>query len=79
MPRINLEKRELLEMDHPPKIYNVSQSMFSIARYSGGIVFNGKFYVYLPQEDALILHEPKPRKRREKNNKNINCLQDGLL
>ena len=38
----------------PFAIRGVSMSQFSIARYSGGITFNGKYYAYLPASDELI-------------------------
>lgn len=48
-------------MNHPEKIYNVSQSQLSIARWSGGIIYNGKYYRYDAKEDSLTL-EPKGKK-----------------
>jgi hypothetical protein len=32
----------------------VSQTQFSIARYSGGCVVNGKRFIYIPTDDSLI-------------------------
>lgn len=38
----------------PERIRGVSQSQFSIARYYGGIMFNGRSYIYMPETDELI-------------------------
>jgi hypothetical protein len=38
----------------PFGIRNVSQTQFSIARYSMGCRFNGDNYIYLPPTDELI-------------------------
>lgn len=46
-----LEKDRVM---NPDKIYNVSQTQLSIARYYGGCKLNGEYYIYLPEEDALI-------------------------
>lgn len=35
-------------------IPNASMSQFSIARYYGGIKFNGHEFVYNPEDDSLI-------------------------
>jgi hypothetical protein len=35
-------------------IPNASMSQFSIARYYGGINFNGQHFVYNPDDDSLI-------------------------
>jgi hypothetical protein len=32
----------------------VSQSQFSISRYSGGCTINGKSFTYLPDDDMLV-------------------------
>jgi hypothetical protein len=32
----------------------ISQTQFSIARYSGGCVVNGKHFIYCPTDDSLI-------------------------
>jgi hypothetical protein len=39
----------------PNAIFNVSMSIFSVARHYGGCKALGQEYVYLPNEDALIL------------------------
>lgn len=36
------------------RIYNVSATQFSLARYSGGCMVNGAYYVYDPRSDTLI-------------------------
>ena len=38
----------------PFGIANVTRSQFSIARYYGGINFNGARYIYYPDTDELI-------------------------
>lgn len=48
----------------PKVIYNVSQTQFSIARYYGGIVFNGRRYEYNEDNDTLILIENKKKSRK---------------
>ena len=40
-------------MKKPERIYNVSQTQLSIARYYGGIKFNGANYHYDAQSDTL--------------------------
>jgi hypothetical protein len=38
----------------PFGIRNVSQTQFSVARYSGGCTYNGEHYVYIEATDELI-------------------------
>lgn len=56
----------------PDKIFNVSQTQFSIARHYGGITFNGVEYVYNPVEDSLtradLLKKPKAKRRPKAKN-----------
>jgi hypothetical protein len=40
-------------MNAPERIHNVSHSQFSIARYYGGIKFNGYTYIYNADDDTL--------------------------
>jgi hypothetical protein len=40
-------------MSTPEKIFNVSQSQFSVARYYGGCTFNGASYHYDAESDTL--------------------------
>lgn len=40
-------------MNRPEKIHNVSMSQLSIARYYGGIMFNGAYYHCDATEDTL--------------------------
>lgn len=42
-------------MSIPKKLYNISQSQFSVARYSGSAKINGKTYYYNPVDDSLTL------------------------
>jgi hypothetical protein len=55
-------------MNAPEKIHNVSQTQFSIARYYGGIKFNGYTYRYNADDDTLTredivmqLHDERER------------------
>jgi len=55
----------------PKKFYGVSQSQLSIARYYGGITYNGHLYTYNPVDDTLTLDselkaEKKEKKRRKR-------------
>ena len=45
---------QVLPQDTPYMITGVSKGFFSIARHSGGITYNGRFYVYNPATDELI-------------------------
>lgn len=54
----------------PEKIYHVSQTQLSIARYYGQCKYNGDDYIYIPSEDVLVRadvfkKEQKPGKRRK--------------
>lgn len=40
--------------ENPIIIPNITGSYFSIARYSGGAVINGKTYIYYPERDILV-------------------------
>lgn len=52
----------------PFGIRNVSQTQFSIARYSGGCTLNGDRYVYIPHADELIRADVlKWKKKAQKN------------
>lgn len=57
-------------MDHPDEIHNVSQTQLSIARHYGGIIYNGKEYVYFPNEDKLVRKDLV--KKKKPKNKDIN-------
>lgn len=58
----------------PFVIRGVSQSQFSIARYYGGLKFNGSDYTYFPEADELVrddvvkfitkLRKPKKKPKR---------------
>ncbi len=43
-----------LDRSTPFGVRGVSNSQFSIARYYGGVTFNGQRYTYLPETDELI-------------------------
>ena len=49
-----IERCPLPRNDKPFAIGNVSKTQFSVARYSGGIRYNGTHYIYVPEIDALI-------------------------
>lgn len=53
-------------MKNPEEIHNVSNTQLSISRHYGGIIYNGKEYVYFPDEDKLVrkdlLNKKKPKK-----------------
>jgi hypothetical protein len=40
--------------DQPERMYCISETQLSVARYYGGCTFNGADYVYIPKEDMLI-------------------------
>jgi len=57
-----------LHKRNPFGVRNVSQTQFSIARYSGGCTLNGDHYIYLPQTDELIRADVlKWKKKAQKN------------
>jgi len=39
---------------NPERLFNISNSQLSIARYSGGCIFNGARYVYIAEDDVLV-------------------------
>ena len=43
-----------LSRDTALAIGNVSCSQLSIVRYYGGVIYNGKQYIYVPEIDAII-------------------------
>jgi len=47
---------------NPEKIYQVSQTQFSIARFYGGINLNGETYTYNPINDTLTKDKKKGKK-----------------
>lgn len=55
----------------PDKIFNVSQSQFSIARFYGGINWNGAFYVYDPTEDSLTRRATTKKNKRTADRTNV--------
>lgn len=58
-------------MDSPERITGVSVSMFSVARYYGGIVFNGEEYRYDYATDTLIRLDVWKRENKRVKNKKV--------
>jgi hypothetical protein len=50
----------------PYGIRGVSQTQFSIARYSGGCSYNGDSYTYIPTTDELIRDDVLKWKAKQK-------------
>ncbi len=46
-----------LDRETPYAITNVSQTQFSVARYSGSIKYNDQVYFYDPINDELVRHD----------------------
>ena len=57
-----------LHKRNPFGIRNVSQTQFSIARYSGGCTLNGDHYIYIPPTDELIRADVLKWKKKAKKN-----------
>ena len=55
--------------DTPERFYNVSGTQLSIARYYGGIKFNGVYYIYDPETDTLTREDTPKREVAEKRRK----------
>lgn len=54
----------------PEEIHNVSMGFFSIARYYGGIKFQGVYYAYDPTRDVLVRDDVlKARAKAEREKK----------
>lgn len=51
---------------NPEKIYHVSQTQLSIARYYGGCVLNGDYYLYNPEDDTLTKEKRIEKKKKSK-------------
>ena len=49
-----LQAAQVLHKDAPYAISGVSGSMFSLARYTGGIRVSGSDYTYLPVHDECV-------------------------
>jgi hypothetical protein len=67
-----------LKRDSAFAIQGVSGSMFSVARYSMGMRWNGYFYSYIPPTDELIREDVvkwlgKHRKDRAREQRNANA------
>lgn len=55
----------------PYGMTNVRMTQFSIARFYGGITFNGDSYTYLPHTDELIRNDVLKWKRRQKKREGV--------
>ena len=86
----NLKKFSILsDLDNCPLhrkspfgITNVTQTQFSIARYYGGINFNGSMYIYYPDTDELIRQDVmqwKAKQLKAKHKKQSKNLQQELI
>jgi hypothetical protein len=58
---------------------NVSMTQLSIARHSGGIRYNGEYYVYNPITDELIRADVKKWKRKQDRMAIQNKMEDPEL
>lgn len=56
---------------NPEKIYHVSQTQLSIARFYGGCTYNGDTYLYNPEDDTLTRSDLLKKKDRRKQ-----CLKE---
>jgi hypothetical protein len=76
-----------LHRKSPFGITNVTQTQFSIARYYGGINFNGSMYIYCPDTDELIREDVmkwkakqlKAKQLKTKNKKQSENSQQELI
>jgi hypothetical protein len=57
--------------EHPEKIYNVSMGQLIIARYYGGINYNGRAYIYNPEDDTLTREDVLKRRRNDPTPPNL--------
>ena len=60
-----------LHRKSPFGIRNVTQSQFSVARYYGGINFNGSIYIYYPDTDELIREDVMKWKAKQLKEKQL--------
>lgn len=58
-----------LHRKSPYGITNVSMTQFSVARYYGGMNFNGSFYIYNPPTDELIREDVLKWRNKELKSK----------
>jgi hypothetical protein len=65
-----------LHRKSPFGITNVTQTQFSIARYYGGINFNGSMYIYCPDTDELIRKDVMKWKAKQLKTKNKKQSED---
>lgn len=63
-------------MNAPEKIYHVSQTQLSIARYYGGCTFQGYGYTYNPTEDTLTRNDVLKGEKKPKKEKVLNKTPD---
>lgn len=49
-----LDAVQLLDRETPYLISGISQGMFSLARHYGGMTYQGKSYIYLPEHDECV-------------------------
>ena len=71
-----------LHRKSPFGITNVTQTQFSIARYYGGINFNGSIYIYHPYTDELIREDVmkwRAKELKKKHKKQSENLQQELI
>lgn len=62
--------RSNLPIDTPFLIGYVSSGFFSVARYSGGIIYNGKQYTYFPETDELVRDDVLKWLKKYRRNRN---------
>jgi len=58
-----------LHRNTPHIIHNISHTQFSIARYYGGIGFNGQNYTYFSKDDTLVRDDVLKWQKKEMENK----------
>ena len=64
-----------LHRKSPFGITNVTQTQFSIARYYGGINFNGSMYIYYSDTDELIREDVMKWKAKQLKAKQLKAKQ----
>jgi hypothetical protein len=61
----------LSSFDFPEKFYRITETQLSISRYSGGCIYNGKYYVYNPIDDTLIREDIFKKEQKSKKTKKV--------
>ncbi len=51
---------------HPERFYRVTETQLSIARFSGGCIYNGKYYVYIAENDTLVRRDIWKKEEQER-------------